>query len=189
MHGLINRSFESFVRKSHGEAVWEELAAGISVDRRGFQAVRNYPNQMTMDLIHATSRALDVSRQDLLEDIGAWLPKQEAVRRLLRFSGSDYHDFVQSLDELSARADMVLPGLGLPGIDVEVLSMSEFILYISGDDEDWSAVLAGLLRAMADDYGVLALVENRPGGALHISIPDSAFSTGKRFDLAVARQG
>ena len=52
-------------------------------------------------------------------------------------------------------------------------------------------VLAGVLRAMADDYGALAVVEPMPGDAgggarLSIAVAEAAFAEGRGFDLAPA---
>ncbi len=53
-------------------------------------------------------------------------------------------------------------------------------------------VVAGVLRAMADDYGALALIEAAPArgrrqGAIRVSVLDEGHATGRAFALAVAR--
>jgi hypothetical protein len=49
-------------------------------------------------------------------------------------------------------------------------------------------VIVGLLRAMADDYGALVLLEHigadEEGETVSIHLLETRFSTGRRFDLA-----
>lgn len=59
-------------------------------------------------------------------------------------------------------------------------------------------VALGALRAMADDYGALVLIDpdlscatGMPGAALSVQLLEAAHGTGRRFDLAMvgARDG
>ncbi len=52
-------------------------------------------------------------------------------------------------------------------------------------------VMVGVLRALADDYGALAVLEHaggpdqKEGAVISIEVHDPAYHTGRRFDLAV----
>ena len=47
----------------------------------------------------------------------------------------------------------------------------------------WIHALSGMLRAMADDYGVLAVIEVA-GDQLQVSVPLTAFSEGRPFSIS-----
>ena len=182
MHGFVIRGIELFLRARHGDAVWAEVSADSGIDRRGSLMMHIYDGDTARRMIRAAGRVLRIDRQELLEDIGGWITRLDSVRHIMRFSGSSFEDFVLSLDDLHDRARVVLPGLELPRIATRVTAPKSYRLDIAAEEADWYAVLAGFLRGMADDYGVLAIVEG-DGSSLAIRIADEAFAEGSRFSL------
>lgn len=182
MHGFIIRGIELFLRARHGDAVWAAVSAEAGIDRRGTMLMRSYSNEVAQALLHAASTRLRISQEELLEDIGGWIPRLDAVRHIMRFSGSCFEDFVLSLDDLYDRGRVVLPGLDLPRIATRLTAPRQYLLSIAADEADWYPVLAGFLRGMADDYGVLAIVDGG-GGCLQVSIADDEFAEGSAFSL------
>ncbi|MDO5528680.1 MAG: heme NO-binding domain-containing protein [Paracoccus sp. (in: a-proteobacteria)] len=183
MHGLIHRCVEVFIRERHGDPVWTQLASLSGVDPRGFRPFRRYAAKQCDALLRAAAAHLSLGRMELLEDLGHWVARIEQIRRILRFSGSDFGDFLFALEYLRARAEMVLPGLDLPQVKVSQSGPSRFTLHLRGAPGDWTAALCGLVRAMADDYGVLAVVEQARRRII-VEIPDASFSAGRHFSLA-----
>lgn len=183
MHGLINRSIENFVRSCYGGAVWREIAAEIGLGEGGFYSFRHYPPALTRDLTAAVARNLQRPEAEMLEDVGAWLARVEPVRRLLRFSGSDFSDFIVALEELPGRARMVLPDLDVPGLTVQVCGAQQYRIRVVDGDDFWLPLISGLLRAMSDDYGALSLILYE-GGALFVDVSDMSFGAARDFDLA-----
>ncbi|MDO5641624.1 MAG: heme NO-binding domain-containing protein [Paracoccus sp. (in: a-proteobacteria)] len=182
MHGFIIRGIELFLRARHGADIWAEVSAEAGIDRRGTMLLRSYPAETAQRLLMLASRSLRISHEELLEDIGGWIPRIDAVRHVMRFSGSSFEDFVLSLDDLHDRGRVVLPGLDLPRIATRLIAPRHYLLAISADEADWYPVLAGFLRGMADDYGVLAIVETG-AGRLEVSIADDEFAEGGSFSL------
>ena len=64
-----------------------------------------------------------------------------------------------------------------------MIAPQRYSLEILSEAQDWYPVLAGLLRGMADDYGVLAIVE-RNDTSLDVRIVDDRFTEGSQFSLA-----
>lgn len=182
MHGLIIRAIELFLRSRHGDAVWACVCAATGLDRRGTQIMRNYKPELVQRMILSASTVLRIERDELLEDIGGWIPRLESVRYIMRFSGSSFEDFVLSLDDMYDRARIVLPGLELPKIATQMVAPQHYNVGITSDLQEWYPVLAGLLRGMSDDYGVLAIVDR---GATHIDvhIADDRFAEGSQFSF------
>lgn len=183
MHGLMNRAIEGFVRHAYGLPCWQTVAAEIGLAEGAFQPFRFYPGALTRQLTEAVAHVLDKPEAEVVEDVGAWLARVEWVRRLLRFSGSDFSDFVMSLEELPGRLRMILPDLEMPEIAVTVHGPQAFHVALAGDDGLWRALVAGMLRVMSDDYGALALIVDDEGAIL-VDVSDVAFGDGRGFDIA-----
>ncbi|HHL20356.1 MAG TPA: heme NO-binding protein [Aliiroseovarius sp.] len=190
MHGLINRSLEGFLRATYGDDLWrmvtDELDAGIDT----FEAMFTYDDALTRALVDAAAGLLDKPRETVLEDFGTFLvadPRNERVRRLLRFGGVDYTDFLHSLDDLRGRARLAVPNLDLPRLELEETD-GEFILTCISPQAGFGHVLLGLLRALADDYGALAFLEHcgRKGDieTLSVRVVEAGFTEGRDFSLA-----
>jgi len=190
MHGLINRSIQHFLRATYGTDLWQAVAEAVGAPVSGFEALLQYDDALTLAMLDEAAARLDKPAEALLEDLGAFLVTLEPLRRLLRFGGVDYAEFLLSLEELPARAHMALPDLEMPRITITKASATDgrLTLAVQGRVPGWGLVLAGLLRSMADDYGALALIEILPLGACrdHIAVDllDTTFASGRRFELA-----
>ncbi|MCI2398598.1 heme NO-binding domain-containing protein [Aliiroseovarius subalbicans] len=191
MHGLINRSLENFVRDTYGIELWDSVMQELDLGYESFEPMFRYDNAVTRAVTLAVAARLDRTCEDLLEDFGTYLvadARSERVRRLLRFGGVDYLDFLHSLDDLPGRAHLAVPDLDLPDLELVDRGAGEFALRVSHSEGGFGHVLLGALRALADDYGALALLEyeGRDGinATLSIRLLDAAFHEGKNFDLA-----
>jgi len=182
MHGLVNRSLQAFLNDTYGYQLWEAVAQDIDMDPSGVEAMVQLDDGLTELLVSAAARRLDKPRDALLEDVGAYLVSRESLRRLLRFSGRNYPDFLLSLDELPDRIRLAIPDIDLPVISVTESGRSRFL--VSCAMPFYRHVLAGLLRAMADDYGALAVIDMGDDGGLCVDLMDTQFAAGRRFDLA-----
>ena len=98
-------------------------------------------------------------------------------------------EFLHSLDDLPDRAKLAVPELELPRLTLSGYpATGEFKLIIDGRHKGFARVMLGLLRAIADDYGALVLLEDLggKGGEEEISIVlvESSFADGRDFSLA-----
>ncbi|MBD3765277.1 MAG: heme NO-binding domain-containing protein [Rhodobacterales bacterium] len=193
MHGLINRSIQSFLRDTYGAQLWLRVAQVARLNPDGFEAMLHYDDRVTAHLVAAASQVLSRPQDTILEDLGTYLvshPNLQALRRLLRFGGVNFRDFLHSLEDLPDRGHLALPDLDLPALTLTETGGDSFVLTCRGPLPGAGHVVVGLLRAMADDYGALVLIEHQgaeaEGGAERIAIQltDARFSPGKRFDLA-----
>jgi hypothetical protein len=196
MHGLINRSMQCFLRDSYGTSVWSRTAALAGCGVEGYESLVTYDDAATERLIAAAMRVMDRPRDALLEDLGTYLvshPNAQSLRRLLRFGGVGFVDFLHSVEDLPARCRMAVPDLILPEMELQDLGDGGFRLHVQPMLPGFGHVVVGLLRAMADDYGALAMLDHsgpdpdQPGGErVSILLLDQGFAEGRQFDLAVA---
>ena len=119
MHGLINRAIQDFVRDSFGDATWAKVARQAGLEPPSFEPMLSYDDQITEQVIAASSGILSRRPSDVLEDIGHYLVTHERLaplRRLLRFGGVDFVDFLHTLDDLPDWARLAVDDLILPPI-------------------------------------------------------------------------
>lgn len=190
MLGVVNKTIEEFVITVHGGAVWQEVLRDIGTPGFRFEPMLMYEDEKSYALIRALSKRLSKPQQDILDDIGTYLvtpPNGGALRRLLRFSGSSFDDFLFSLDDLNDRVDLALPDLQLPQIMVIPQTIDRVHVRVSQTWSGFAYVLQGLLRAMADDYGTLVFLDVRrditDSACIEVILIENNFSAGIDFDM------
>jgi len=194
MFGLINVAIQSFVEDSYGRLAWEDVIRTAGLDIRDFEAMLPYPDEVTEAVLQAASYSLQKDRSSLLQDLGTYLvthANMDAVRRLLRYGGREFEEFLLSLDELSDRVRIAIPDLEMPQLNQKPLTSGRFLLTVSSPVHGFGAVLKGVLQGLADDYGALVLVdlsEAEQDGTyveqLHIELLELAFGQDRGLDLA-----
>ncbi|NNE53234.1 MAG: heme NO-binding domain-containing protein [Sulfitobacter sp.] len=192
MHGLVNRSIQHFVCDTYGFEIWEDICAEAGLEFTEFEAMMRYDRQYTPDLVAAMSRLLGRTVAGMMEDLGTYLimnPSFPAVRRLLRFSGVTFLDFLHSLDDLPDRVRLAVPDLVLPPMTLYASASDRFHLKCKSTLPGFGHVMLGVLRAMADDYGALAVLDH-VGGAndeetITITLIETDFARGREFELGV----
>jgi len=196
MYGLINRSIQCFLRDMYGHEIWIEVSATAGLGPDGFEALLSYEDELTDKVLSAASLSLEKPVNVVLEDLGTYLvshPNCEPLRRLLRFGGPTFTEFLYSLDDLQGRAKLAAPEIELPLLDLHENGSGNFTLYCSRGHRGFGNVFVGILRAMADDYGALVMLEHLGSktGVENISIQilESSFAKGKSFDLGAGVAG
>jgi len=197
MHGLINRSLEGFLRDTYGNKIWQDVVTAAALEFDSFEAMLEYDDALTYAVLDAAAAQLARPRETLLEDMGTYLvsnPKVEALRRLLRFGGVTFTEFLHSLEDLHERAKLAVPELELPRLYLLGPSDSgDFKLVCNGGYVGFGYVLMGLLRTMADDYGALVLLDSQDNGngsgEINIQVVETSFADGRDFSLSSPKKG
>ncbi len=169
MHDLVSRAIEKFLTEQ-----------SVSLDS---QSGTLPPGP----LLHEAARNLDKPIDELVEDLGAWLVRQEEIWRLLRFCGRDFLDFLLRLEELPDRIRLITDDVDIPEIGLSRSDDGLIWVTFSDGPPIWTSLLAGLLRAMADDYGTLCVIFRQDEG-LCVDVSDSAFAAARTFHLSAKGQ-
>ncbi len=195
MHGLINRAIQSFCCATYGTDRWLRVTEAAGLDFSEYEAMLIYNEEQSRRMLNALAAELGRPLEEVLEDIGTFLvsnPQVESLRRLLRFGGVTYLEFLHSLDDLPDRTRLAVSDLHLPALELREHAAGLFSLTCHPGLPGFGSVLVGLLRAMADDYGALVMLERKVArdgcDVITITLVETAFAEGRSFELG-ARVG
>ncbi|MGR3760196.1 heme NO-binding domain-containing protein [Roseobacteraceae bacterium NS-SX3] len=190
MHGLINRAIQAFVTSTYGSDRWADVMNEAELGFTEFEAMLIYPDDQSQKMLAAMEKVLQRPLPEMLEDMGTFLvsnPQVEALRRLLRFGGVNYVEFLHSLDDLPDRARLAVSDLHLPALELVEQALGQFDLICQPGLPGYAHVMMGILRAMADDYGDLVILDHtgsqRDAEVITITLIETEFAEGRAFDL------
>ncbi|MEL6644241.1 MAG: heme NO-binding domain-containing protein [Pseudomonadota bacterium] len=190
MHGLVNRALQNFVTDTYGSQAWQAIATAARIDPPWFEAMLTYEDAVTDRVLAAAAGHLSKAVDAILEDLGTYLvshPNVTAPRRLLRFAGPTFEEFLHSLEDLPDRVRLAVPELVLPDIEVSESAPGKLDVVTGAMIPGYVHVLAGLVRAMADEYGALATIETIESSGdtdrLLVDLHVQGFQRGREFRL------
>lgn len=191
MHVLMLRSLQGYVRDTFGSAVWMAVVRGAALKTETFEPMLRYDPALADRVATEAARLLQRPVEAVWEDMGTYLitnPAQQGVRRLLRFGGVGFTDFLHSLEELPGRARLAWRDLTVPELTLREIGPERFQLRCRYQVRGAARVLVGMLTAMADDYGTLCVIETeaQPDGhdLITVQVSDIAHASARSFDLA-----
>ncbi len=184
---------QAFVIESYGAALWDDIARRCDVPGGGFEILLSYPPDLLDRVEDEVARRIDRTRAEMLEDLGVHIvarPHGDAVRRLLRFSGARFGDFIENLPDLPERLRLAVPGLDLPPLDLAAVAPPGAGWIVTPGDPRIVPLLVGVLRAMADEHGTLALVEaTRDRRGIDVSLLCAEHGAARDFALGGGLRG
>lgn len=187
MDALLLRSLEGYVRDTFGQPVWLAICRRAVLKFDTFEPMLRYDRGMADRIAAHVADELGRPVEAIWEDMGIYVvtnPGHEGVRRLLRFGGHGFVDFLHSLEEAPGRARLAMPGLDLPEITLAETARDQFDITCSSPLMGVQRVLVGMLTAMADDYGALCLIDAGEGDRISVRVLDRRHAEGRSFDLA-----
>jgi Haem-NO-binding len=188
MDALMLRSLQNYVLDTFGLDHWQQVCNRAELPGETFEPMLRYDPGTADRVAQVAAGVLGRPADAIWEDVGTYLvtnPDREGVRRLLRFGGMSYADFLFSLEELPGRARLALPDLELPELTLNEVGPDRFDLRCRSSVRGTQHVLLGMLTAMADDYGALCVIEPEDEDCTRIAILDTRHAKARRFDLAM----
>ena len=117
MDALLLRSLQGYVRDTFGAAVWQAACRRAQLATETFEPMLRYDPGTADRVAQSAADVLGRPVEAIWEDMGTYLvtnPGHEGVRRLLRFGGATFADFLLSLEEMPGRARLAMPDLRFP---------------------------------------------------------------------------
>ena len=188
MDALMLRSLQCYVIGTFGAARWQAVCAKAGLVVGTFEPMLHYEPGTADQIAQVAAEVLGRPAETIWEDVGTHLvtnPDREGVRRLLRFGGVTFADFLHSLEELPGRARLALPDLDMPDVTLVEVGGDRFEVTCRSHLRATQRVLVGLLTAMADDYGALCVIDAGEDDRTTVAILDPRHAKARRFDLAL----
>lgn len=193
MDALLLRSLQGYVRDTFGPQVWQAICRRSALPVEIFEPMLRYDRGLADRVAQDAADVLGRPVETIWEDMGTYLvtnPGHEGVRRLLRFGGVSFADFLHSLEEMPGRARLAMSDITLPEIQLLEAGPEQFRIVCRSRLQGMGRVLVGMLTAMADDYGALCLIEAEGPDRITVRVLDTAHAKARHFDLAMPeRQG
>jgi Haem-NO-binding len=187
MEALLLRSLQAYVRDTFGLPLWQAVCRRAVLTTETFEPMLRYESGTADRVAQSAADVLGRPAETIWEDMGTYLvtnPGHEGVRRLLRFGGASFADFLQSLEEMPGRARLALPDLRFPEMTVTEQAPDRFEIRCQSRFRGFPRVMVGVLTAMADDYGSLCVIDAEGASSISVCILDSLHAEGRRFDLS-----
>lgn len=192
MDALLLRSLQGYVRDTFGLTVWQAVCRNCGLTVETFEPMLRYEPGTADRVAQVAADVLGRSVEAVWEDMGTHLvtnSRHQGVRRLLRFGGIGFTDFLHSLEELPGRTRLAVAEIDLPDLHLDELGPDRFEIRCQSRVKGFVRVLTGVLTAMADDYGTLCVIEtdDQAPDRILVRVLDSFHNTARRFDLASPR--
>jgi hypothetical protein len=178
---------QGYVRDTFGAPLWQAVCRRGALTTETFEPMLSYDPGTADRVAQSAADVLGRPVETIWEDMGTYLvtnPGHEGVRRLLRFGGASFADFLVSLEEMPGRARLAMPDLRFPEMTVAELGPDRFEIRCLSRICGFPRLLVGILTAMADDYGTLCMIEANDESRISVRILDSTHAEGRRFDLS-----
>lgn len=110
MYGMINAALNDFIRTRHGEQAWNQVLSHAAIEEEVFISNRDYPDQVTFELVGAAEAVLGISQRDILEEFGKhWIlvTGQQGYGDLLRAGGRTLREFLINLPNFHNRISLI----------------------------------------------------------------------------------
>jgi len=157
MYGLVNRAIEELVCTHFNEESWEAIKAHAGVTCAAFISMEAYPDQLTYDLIAATSHELQLPAETVLEQFGEYwtlYTAREGYGELLKLSGKTLAEFLANLDTLHTRVSLLYPELRPPSFACTEVNDAGLLLHYHSHREGMAHLVIGILHGLRKQFAI-----------------------------------
>jgi hypothetical protein len=155
MYGLVNHSFEHFVRQRYGDQVWQQVRTAARLDNEQFMLMGRYDDAVTYDLVGATVATTGANAADLLEEFGQyWVTYSErgAYSGVMRMFGRTLPELLGNLDLMHAQISRTMPDLSAPSFHCSAQTPTSLVLHYKSSRPGLAPFVAGLIKGLGASY-------------------------------------
>lgn len=155
MYGLVNKALQDLVVSSAGVDAWRRVMARANITEPEFFETTNYPDEVTLCLVAATSAELDQPAEEILYRFGRhWIlfTGREGWESLFSLGGADMKSFLCGLNDMHARVQVAMPGSKMPQFFVTDRSDHLEVEYFS-HRSGFAPMVCGIFAGLAERFG------------------------------------
>jgi len=185
MYGMVNRAIKDYLIAHYGTTTWQRVQVTSNATEDDFLSMEQYPDELTVSLIHQAVPETGKSVDQLLEEVGIhWIEfaLKSDYGPLLRAAGTSLREVLENLDCLHSRLVNAFPELTPPSFwcsDVELTQEKKqpgytnaLVLHYLSERAGLSTFVVGLVRGLAQMLDVdcqVTLISEKTKGADHDS--------------------
>jgi hypothetical protein len=165
MYGLVNKAMEEVIRQKYVEKFslerWQDFRR-LLIPEGDFQQFRQYPDELSYQMVGEASEALGLSAEELLEAMGRyWLlhTAKTGYGKLIQAFGKTPQDLLMRLDNLHTLLRSNYPSLSPPSFSCTDLSDDGLLLHYHSKRNGLTVFVVGLLKGLADHFQTEILIE------------------------------
>lgn len=150
MYGIVNKSIEAMVNQEYGSTVWQAILNQAGFQTPYFVGNQSYPDQLTYDLVAATSQVLQLKPEQILDSFGHYWATHTAVEQypeLMENGGGNLKEFLFNLPNFHTQITLILPELRPPHFRCEEHEEGVLLHYYS-PREGLSPFLLGIIKGL-----------------------------------------
>lgn len=124
MYGIVNQAIQGLITESYGIAQWEQIKGHANVQVEVFLSNEPYDDEITYNLVSASSEILQVPAKEILKSFGEyWILKtgKEKYGALMEAGGNNLQEFLLNLPNFHGRIMLLFPNLSPPEFLAEVI--------------------------------------------------------------------
>jgi hypothetical protein len=173
MYGIVNQAIRDLVVDQFGLDKWEKIREVSGVTHDFFVSNEPYEDNITFELVGATSDVLGISTENVLEAFGEyWVLKTglEKYGDLMKAGGENFREFLLNLPNFHSRIMLIYPKLSPPEFMVHEKSDDILELHYYSERHGLTAFVIGLIKGIAQMYNTtmsIELVESVSGTPWH----------------------
>jgi hypothetical protein len=157
MYGLINKSIEELIVEKFGEVKWSQILEESQIDPDSFITNEYYDDAITLSLIDASCKLLNLSSEKLLFTFGEhWILKtgMEKYKPILQANGTTLQEFLINLPSFHSRVMLIYPEITPPDFFIEQKSNTEFIIHYHSQRTGLTEFMRGLLHGIGQLFDI-----------------------------------
>lgn len=156
MYGMIHAAARDMVRRSHGEALWNDIVAGAGLTDDAFLSMKSYDDSVMGTLLTEIVAHTGMTLESCLDNLGVhWILEtaNQHYKILLDSYGPDLWSLFRNLDHMHDRISSSMPAFNAPSFRLESVSANEHKLYYHSARQGLTPFVQGLLKGLAIKYG------------------------------------
>jgi hypothetical protein len=155
MYGLVNKAIEDLVVSTAGEDVWVQIKSEAGLPELEICNATNYDDKVSLDIIEAASRVLNIPVETLLFEFGRhWVSytNREGWSHYFRMEGHGLIDCLKGLDEMHQRVKDAMPDGRMPFFKIAEAG-DDFYLDYCSTRAGFVPMVKGIVQGLGERFG------------------------------------
>ncbi len=162
MYGMINISIREMITESHGFETWNKIKTLSGSQAEEFVSMSTYPDAITYQLVSSATQVLNISANELLENIGEyWIihTANQGYGAILDMAGNNMVDFLKNLNTMHRGVANTMPEMVIPIFEVTDETKGSIVLNYHSKRKGLEPMVLGLIKGLGKRYDMPCRVE------------------------------